>query len=112
MFNTKVYRMYMGLLDKDSHRQEVSDAEAMEIFRGIILRNFDGATVWKSQGVYTHANGVQVSENTLVCELMDTTLEKVTDVIEVLCGVFNQESIMLHTFDVVGDFIGKKKKEE
>lgn len=112
MFDTKVYRMYMGLLDKDSHRQEVSEAEAMEIFRGIILRNFDGATVWKSQGVYTHENGVQVSENTLVCELMNTTLEKVTDVIDVLCDVFNQESIMLHTFDVVGDFIGKKKKEE
>lgn len=97
---TTVFRIYMGLNDKDTKKQEVSTGEAYTIFNGLVLRNFDGATVWSAKGVYTHEDGTQVSENTLCCELIFANFIHVKRFVETLKDVFNQESVAVQHYEV------------
>lgn len=97
---TNVYRLYMGLNDKDTKRQEISTDEAYNIFNGLVLRMFDGATVWSAKGVYTHDDGTQVSENTLCCELVFADYIKAKKFVQQLKQIFNQESIAVQVVEV------------
>lgn len=63
------YRLYCGLNDKDTKKQEISTEEAQNVFNGLVARMFDGATVWTADGVYTHVDGTQVSEKPCVVSL-------------------------------------------
>ena len=97
---TNVYRLYMGLNDKDTKKQEISTEEAYNVFNGLVLRMFDGATVWSAKGVYTHDDGTQVSENTLCCELVFADYIKVKKFVQQLKQIFNQESIAVQIVEV------------
>lgn len=97
---TMNYRLYMGLNDKDTKKQEISTEEAEKTFNSLVLRSFDGATVWVADGVYTHEDGTQVSEKTLCCELVFAEYIHVKRFCELLKRVYNQESIAVQMIEV------------
>ena len=97
------FRLYCGLNDKDTKKQEISTEEAQNVFNNLVARTFDGATVWMADGVYTHADGTQVSEKTLCCELVFTDGVKVKRFCNQLKEIFNQESIAVQTIEVDAD---------
>ena len=100
---TTVYRLYMGLNDKDTKKQEHPTEEAFNLFQSLVLRQFDGATVWSAKGIYTHEDGTQVSENTLCCELIFADYVHVKKFVTLLKEVFNQESIAVQMTKVESD---------
>lgn len=86
----KNYRLFIGLNDKNTLTQEISTQEA----RGIIARVCGDCTLSEAAGVYTmQSNGVQVSENTIVCDLFGRTWSEVVGICEALKIALNQESI-------------------
>lgn len=97
------YRVYCGLNDKTTKKQEIPTEEAQNVFNNLVARMFDGATVWMADGVYTHVDGTQVSEKTLCCELVFTDGVKVKKFCNQLKEVFNQESIAVQAIEVEAD---------
>lgn len=86
----KNYRLFIGLNDKNTLTQEISTQEA----RGIIARVCGDCTLSEAAGVYTmQSNGVQVSENTVICDLFGRTWSEVVGICEALKVALNQESI-------------------
>ena len=97
------YRLYCGLNDKDTKKQEISTEEAQNVFNGLVARMFDGATVWTADRAYTHVDGTQASEKTLCCELVFTAGVKAKKFCNQLKEVFNQESIAVQAIEVEAD---------
>lgn len=86
----KNYRLFIGLNDKNTLIQEINTQEA----RGIIARVCGDCTLSEAAGVYTmQSNGVQVSENTVICDLFGRTWSEIVDICEALKISLNQESI-------------------
>ena len=86
----KNYRLFIGLNDKNTLDQEISTQEA----RGIIARVCGDCTLSEAAGVYTmQSNGVQVSENTIICDLFGRTWSEIVGICEALKMALNQESI-------------------
>ena len=88
----------IGLLDKDSKTQLISNDEAMETVNDCFLSRLDAFTVYFAKGVYTHENGQQVQENTIRVEVVtfndsdyNNTIQSIKEVKQAL----NQESVLL-----------------
>ena len=88
----------IGLLDKDSKTQLISNDKAMETVNSCFLSRLDAFTVYFAKGVYTHENGQQVQENTIRVEVVtfndndyNNTIQSIKEVKKAL----NQESILL-----------------
>lgn len=63
----KRHIFYIGLNDKKTYRQEVPTIQAYKIIKGVI----GDCTITEGKGIYTHANGTQVLETTLIVEVLD-----------------------------------------
>lgn len=90
----------MGLNDKDTKAQIISDKDARELLESLIIENgFDGATILEGLGIYKHEaeNNIApiVKEKCLRIELLFTSFQKVVKFAQVLKSRFNQESIAL-----------------
>ena len=88
----------IGLFDKDSKTQLISNDEAMETVNNCFLSRLDAFTVYFAKGVYTHENGQQVQENTIRIEVVafndndyNSTIQSIKEVKQAL----NQESVLL-----------------
>ena len=88
----------IGLFDKDSKTQLISNDEAMETVNSCFLSRLDAFTVYFAKGVYTHENGQQVQENTIRIEVVafndndyNNTIQSIKEVKQAL----NQESVLL-----------------
>ena len=88
----------IGLLDKDSKTQLISNDEAMKTVNNCFLSRLDAFTVYFAKGVYTHENGQQVQENTIRIEVVafndndyNSTIQSIKEVKQAL----NQESVLL-----------------
>ena len=88
----------IGLLDKDSKTQLISNDEAMKTVNDCFLSRLDAFTVYFAKGVYTHENGQQVQENTIRVEVVafndndyNNTIKSIKEVKQAL----NQESVLL-----------------
>ena len=88
----------IGLLDKDSKTQLISNNDAMETVNSCFLSRLDAFTVYYAKGVYTHDNGQQVQENTIRVEVVafndndyNNTIQSIKEVKKAL----NQETILL-----------------
>ena len=88
----------IGLLDKDSKTQLISNDEAMKTVNSCFLSRLDAFTVYFAKGVYTHENGQQVQENTIRVEVVtfnnndyNNTIESIKEVKQAL----NQDTILL-----------------
>lgn len=84
------YTFYIGLNDKDSKVQEINTIDAYKI----VGRLVGDCTIKEARGLYTHKDGTQVLETTLVIEIIDFagTLN-VRPLVQTLKTALNQESI-------------------
>lgn len=84
------FNLYIGLNDKDSKVQEISTVDAYKIIGSIC----GDCTIQEARGLYTHKDGTQVLETTLVVRIIDFsgTLD-IVPVINTIKAVLNQESV-------------------
>lgn len=96
----KIYTLYVGLNDKDTHTQKIGTIEAYKLVENIICQFTNGATIYEARGIYKHEDGTITYENTLRVELMFIDIENVYKIIDTLKISLNQESIALQTQNI------------
>ena len=104
--NTNIYKIYIGLNDQLTKRQEISTEKALIDVSEYLANNFEGATAYNAIGIYKHENGEIVRENSIVIELVFVNDEDVTKMINHFRVIFNQESVMKVKLSCDCDFIG------
>lgn len=88
------YILYVGMNDKDTHRQNITVLSAREVIMNTITGNgLDGATVSEAIGLYKHNDGTIITEQTLRVEILFATDKQIKDICDTLKRVLNQESI-------------------
>ena len=99
------YTLYIGLNDKETKRQQLDNLEAAKIVQNILTDKTGGGTIFNATGVYKHADGTIIIENTLRVEIVAAALEAVKEAINIIKTALNQESIILQTEHVESVFI-------
>lgn len=97
---TKKFTLYLGLNDKDTKVQKISTIEAYKMLTNVLMKNFEGATIFEATGLYKHDDGTFVIEPTLRIELLFAEEHEVRALVEMLKLMFNQESIAVQTQDI------------
>lgn len=106
------YNMYVGLNDKDTYTQLISDDEAEKIVSQICLKYVDGYTVTKRQGVYKDEKGVVTKENSLVYEFYSATDEEIKKIMDEALVKLNQNSILIEKEKVDYSFYEGAAKQD
>ena len=84
------YTLYIGLNDKDSKVQEISTLDAYKIVGALV----GDCTIQEARGLYTHQDGTQVLETTLVVQVIDFGGKmEITPIVETIKTALNQESV-------------------
>ena len=87
--------IYIGLLDKDTKKQELTTLNAFKVAANIFAETTGGATITEGTGVYTHEDGTIVIEPTLVCIIYgadESQIEKAASLAKI---ALNQESVAI-----------------
>lgn len=90
------HKLYVGLNDKETKNQILSDEQAYAIIRLALIRLGLDATIYKANGIYTHSDGINVNENTYVLEVLEfgrplaDSIKKLANYLKIR---LNQESI-------------------
>ena len=88
--------LYVGLNDKDTKRQELSNLEAKAEISAILFRYCpNGFTLQECQGMYKHDDGTVVCENTIKIILLNYFEGMEFEIIEDLKHKLNQECIAM-----------------
>ena len=87
--------LYIGLNDKDTHRQEVETVEAYKLVQRELVRAVGGGTIYAADGIYTHDDGTIVIEKTLRVEIIGAADPAIMGLVQVLKTILNQESIII-----------------
>lgn len=86
--------LYIGLNDKDTKQQELSNLEAKAEISAILFKYFpNGFTLQECQGMYKHDDGTVVCENTIKIILLYCNTGMLFEVIQDLKDKLNQECI-------------------
>lgn len=104
--NTNIYKIYIGLNDQQTKKQEIETETALIKVSEYLANHFEGATAYNAIGIYKHENGEIVRENSIVIELVFVDDQDVMTMIDHFRVVFNQESVMKVTIPCNCDFIG------
>ena len=104
--NTNIYKIYIGLNDQQTKKQEIETETALIKVSKYLADHFEGATAYNAIGIYKHDNGEIVRENSIVIELVFVNDQDVMTMIDHFRVVFNQESVMKVTIPCNCDFIG------
>lgn len=100
------YILSIGLNDKESKVQEISDENALLTISTVCYEMVGGATIIPGCiGVYTHDDGTKVIEKTIRCEFYGADAETVKSVARVLCKKLNQETIAFEQVEIASEFI-------
>lgn len=84
------YTLYIGLNDKDSKVQEISTLDAYKMIGALV----GDCTIQEGRGLYTHADGTQVLESTLIVQVIDFSGKmEIAPIVETIKTALNQESI-------------------
>ena len=100
--------IYLGLNDQATKTQVINTIEAYKIVNNLISNDFSGGTIFEAQGIYKHADGTIVIERTLRIELLlfeAGDAAKVSNLIQTLKKVFNQESVAVQTENITSELI-------
>lgn len=98
--------LYVGLNDKDTKLQELSNLEAKAEISAILFRYCpNGFTLQECQGMYKHNDGTVVCENTIRVTIFDYEFTGIFNVIEELKQKLNQESVAVEYIESVVNFI-------
>ena len=92
----------IGLLDKDTHTQKISSADAKKIVTKLCVEKFWWGTIYETEGIYKHDDGSIVVEPSLV--VMTLTNESIVEFIAETKKILNQESILVQKEVVEYDF--------
>lgn len=99
------YIVTVGLFDKNTHRLEVDPAHAQSLLNNEVAKTFEGATVYSADGVYRHNDGSTVREPSIRMEVSGASREAVVGLAKWAKEAFNQESVMLESYEEEYDFI-------
>lgn len=99
------YTLYVGMNDKDTNQPKYGLTEAKQVMFMIIRKYTGGCTFYEAEGCwYDNEKKTMLSENTLVCVLLDTEPQAVKNIMDEALKTFNQSSILLETEEVRGAF--------
>ena len=91
------YNIYVGMFDKDTKQQELSNTEFLNIVRKVMRLSFiNNYTIIKAKGHY-QSNTMTVCEPTIIIEIIsDVLCVDLLDKIKYkLCNLLNQESVLV-----------------
>lgn len=88
-----MYKMYIGLKDKDTKKQKIPTFLAARQIEKTVCNYIGGATIYRARGCYKHENGQVVRENTVIVETSCDNEQVVLECVKTLKVKFNQESI-------------------
>lgn len=98
--------LYIGLNDKDTKQQEITNLDAKAEISAILFKYFpDGFTLQECQGMYKHDDGTVVCENTVKVTLFNYEFVGISNVIEEIKHKLNQESVATEYLETVVNFI-------
>lgn len=98
--------LYVGLNDKDTKQQELSNLEAKAEISAILFRYCpDGFTLQECQGMYKHNDGTVVCENTIKVILLGYNMSMIYEIIEDLKRKLNQECIAVERIETYVKFV-------
>ena len=102
----KKYTLNVGLNDKDSKKQEISEIESCSrIIESLNESLIDGYTIHNANGFYTHENGKQVNEKTIIVDIVGEKKEKILKACDSIKKKLNQESILIQEQNIESMFI-------
>ena len=97
------YSIYIGMFDKDTRQQEISNQDFLNTVRKIMrLNKINNYTIYKGKGHYT-SNSMVVTEPTVVVEIIDYIdyCKKFTDTLKYqLRTELNQEDVLITKMEV------------
>ena len=97
--------LYIGLNDKDTKRQEITNLDAKTRISSILFRYFpNGFTLQECQGLYKHKDGTVVCENTIKVILLCHTNGMIFEIIQDLKRELNQECIAVECINSTVSF--------
>ena len=98
--------LYIGLNDKDTKRQEITNLDAKAEISAILFKYFpNGFTLQECQGMYKHNDGTVVCENTIKVILFDYNMGLVSDAVKDLKLKLNQECIAVERIETTINFV-------
>ena len=98
--------LYIGLNDKDTKQQELTNLDAKAEISTILFRYFpNGFTLQECQGMYRHEDGTVVCENTIKVTLFNYEFVGISDVIKEIKDKLNQESVATEYLETVVNFV-------
>lgn len=98
--------LYIGLNDKDTKRQELSNLEAKAEISAILFRYCpEGFTLQECQGMYKHDDGTVVCENTIKVILLGYNMSMIYEIIEDLKRKLNQECVAVERLETYVKFV-------
>lgn len=100
------YTLNIGLNDKDSMAQEISEIESsIRIIESLNESMIHGYTIYNANGFYTHENGKQVNEKAIIVEIVNEKKEKILKACNSIKKKLNQESILVQEQNIESMFI-------
>ena len=98
--------LYIGLNDKDTKRQEITNLDAKAEISKVLFKYFpDGFTLQECQGMYKHDDGTVVCENTIKVILFDYKIRLGSDVVKDLKEKLNQECIAVERIETTINYV-------
>lgn len=95
--------MNIGMFDKDTKRQELSDVEFVKT-----ISKYMDCTVTLTTGVYTHNDGTRVIEPSVKVDIYNKSYNECCDIAKQLCKELNQECIVVNELTIDKcEFIGE-----
>lgn len=94
------YNIYIGMFDKDTKTQVLSNTEFLNTIRKIMrLKMIDNYTIYKCKGHYKHEDGKTVCEPSINVEIIEhenwSNFLYIEDFKRELCKELNQESVLI-----------------
>lgn len=89
------YNIYVGMFDKDTKTQVLSNTEFLNTVRKIMRYNYiDNYTIIKAKGHYK-SNTMTVCEPSIIVEIIINYELFTDDIKRMLCNELNQESVLI-----------------
>ena len=93
-------RLYIGLNDAETKKQIFETEQYVEQLKNLCFTYHVPFSVAFEEGGYFHESGEYIEEKTLVLTMIDAEADIIQKIAKDLCGLFNQESILV-TEDIV-----------
>lgn len=98
-------RLYIGLNDAQTKKQIFETEQYVEQLKKLCFTYHLPFSVDYEEGGYFHEDGEYVEEKTLVLTLIDVEWDTIRKMAKDLCGLFNQESILVTEDSVRGCYV-------